>query len=273
MEIDTSTRLVIAGATFAFFAILEAIYPHRAAYTEKSRRWGANLGLFVVDLLAVGIPLGTVAFGLILFAESQTWGLMHMIDLPFWVKAVVGFICLDALLYFQHRLSHKAPLLWRLHRVHHADPDFDVSTGLRFHPLEIILSMLIKIAVVVLIGAPLLAVITFEIVLNATSLFNHGNVAIPARLERPLRYLLVTQEMHRIHHSQTMHETNSNYSFNLSLWDRLFNSYTEQAEAGSDGIRIGLSDYPDQHQTTRLPGMLMIPFSRPSADLQSPPKV
>lgn len=272
-----TTELVLRLSCFVLMLLVmfgwEAWRPKRVPSAAKGWRWLHNFSLIAVATVIVRLLLPAGAVGAALWAQSQQFGLWYWFAAPYWLAFIASLVLLDFTIYWQHRAFHAIPWLWRLHRVHHADPDFDVSTGLRFHPLEIILSMLIKIAVVVLIGAPLWAVITFEIVLNATSLFNHGNVAIPRRLERPLRYLLVTQEMHRIHHSQTMHETNSNYSFNLSLWDRLFNSYTEQAEAGSDGIRIGLSDYPDQHQTTRLPGMLMIPFSRPIANDQSPPKV
>lgn len=247
--------------------------PKRTPTVTKSRRWLHNFSLLALATLLVRLLIPAGAVGAALWAESQAIGLWQWLNVPFWLGFIGSLVVLDVTIYWQHRAFHALPWLWRLHRVHHADPDFDASTGLRFHPLEIILSMLLKMAVVVLIGAPVWAVIVFEIVLNATSLFNHGNVALPRWLERPVRYLLVTQEMHRIHHSQIEAETNSNYSFNLSIWDRLFNSYTDQPAAGSDGIQIGLSDYPNPQQTTGLVGMLTIPFVNPQRPLQGNDKV
>jgi len=263
MSLELLVRLACFVGVLLIMLAWETRQPKRTPAVAKSQRWLHNLSLLGLATVLVRLLIPAGAVGAALWAQSQQLGLWHWLSAPYWLAFVGSLLVLDLSIYWQHRIFHHVPWLWRLHRVHHADPDFDSSTGLRFHPLEIMLSMLIKIAVVVLLGAPLWAVIVFEVVLNATSLFNHGNVALPRWLERPLRYLLVTQEMHRIHHSQVMRETNSNYSFNLSIWDRLFNSYTEQAEAGSDGIQIGLRNYPDQRETTRLPGMLMMPFSQP----------
>lgn len=261
MEIDTTTRLMIAGATFAFFAILEAIYPHRAAYTEKSRRWGANLGLFVVDILAVGIPLGTVAFGLIVLAESQTWGLMHMIDLPFWVKAVVGFICLDALLYFQHRLSHKVSLLWRLHRVHHADTEMDVTTANRVHPLESVWLTFLRVSLCVALGIPLIVLIFYQIALNIVSIFNHANIRFAAPVERVVNKLLVTPAMHETHHSAHPHDLDTNFAFVFSFWDRWFGTYKDQAVRQEGEVVLGIDQFRDKHEVSVF-RLLTMPFRR-----------
>ena len=273
----TAELLVRLGCFVGMLLVMlawETRQPKRTPVVAKGQRWLHNFALLGLATVLVRLVIPAGAVGAAWWAQSQQFGLWQLLSAPYWLAFIGSLLVLDLSIYWQHRAFHQIPWLWRLHRVHHADPDFDASTGLRFHPVEIILSMLIKITVVTLLGAPLWAVIVFEVVLNATSLFNHGNVALPAWLERPLRYLLVTQEMHRIHHSQVMRETNSNYSFNLSVWDRLFNSYTEQAAAGSDGIRIGLSDYPDHRQTTRITGMLIMPFGHPKAtDHQSDSKV
>jgi len=274
MTLELLIRLGCFIGMLLIMVAWESRQPKRMPLVAKGQRWLHNFSLLGLATLLVRLVIPAGAVGAALWAQGQQFGLWYWFAVPYWLAFIGSLVLLDLTIYWQHRCFHQIPWLWRLHRVHHADPDFDASTGLRFHPLEIILSMLIKIAVVVLLGAPLWAIIVFEVVLNATSLFNHGNVALPAWLERPLRYLLVTQEMHRIHHSQVMRETNSNYSFNLSIWDRLFRSYTERAAAGSDGIRIGLSNYPNQRETTRLPGMLMMPFGEPeSADHHSDSKV
>lgn len=269
MTLELLIRLSCFAGVLLAMVGWEHWHPKRTPSVKKSQRWLHNFGLLAVSTVLVRLLIPAGAVGAALWAQSQQLGLWYWLNSPTWLAFTASVILLDLTIYWQHRLFHALPWLWRLHRVHHADPDFDSSTGLRFHPLEIILSMLIKMAVVVLLGAPLWAVIVFEVVLNATSLFNHGNVALPTWLERPLRYLIVTQDMHRIHHSQVMTETNSNYSFNLSLWDRLFNSYTEQAAAGPDALHIGLSDYPNSAQTTHLSGMLMIPFQTAKAATQS----
>lgn len=240
--------------------------PKRSNKIKRSQRWRSNLSLVVVNTLSLRILIPAGAVGAALWSTENNFGLLQWTDWPGWVIGIIGLIILDVAIYWQHRLFHTIPLLWRIHRVHHADPEFDTTTGLRFHPLEILLSMGIKIGVVLAFGIPLWAVITFEVVLNATSLFTHGNVALPRWLEAPFRALIVTQEMHRIHHSQRKEETNSNYCFNLSVWDRLFRSYTRESKDGSDGIRIGLKQYQDVTETTGLKGMLAIPFRDPKQD-------
>jgi sterol desaturase/sphingolipid hydroxylase (fatty acid hydroxylase superfamily) len=200
------------------------------------------------------------ALGMTTFAGDQGWGLLNYLVVPFWVEFIVSLLFLDFVIYLQHVMVHAVPALWRLHRVHHADPDFDVTTGARFHPLEILLSMLIKFAAIAVLGPPIMAVVIFEIVLNATSMFNHGNVRMPRGLDRVLRWLVVTPDMHRVHHSAEDYEANSNFGFNLPWWDRLFGTYRDQPGAGHEGMTIGIHKYRDPAQVAWLPGMLLLPF-------------
>jgi len=259
MEIDTSTRLMIAGLTFAVFAVFESIYPHRSAYTKKSQRWTANLGLFFVDLLLVGIPLGAAAFGLILFAQSQTWGLMNLYALPFWLKAVIGFICLDGLLYFQHRLSHKTPLLWRLHRVHHADTEMDVTTANRVHPLESVWLTFLRVSLCVLLGIPLIVLVIYQIVLNIVSIFNHANIRFPARIEQAINKLLVTPAMHETHHSAHSQDLDTNFAFVFSFWDRCFGTYKSQSIKQNGEVVLGIDQFRDEKNLSVV-RLLTMPF-------------
>lgn len=249
--------------------VWEQCQPKRQATLPARQRWPANLGIVVVNTLVLRLLIPAGAIGAAVWAQANDIGMFNTLAWPLSVTMLLGFLSLDCAIYWQHRLFHRIPLLWRVHRMHHADTDFDTTTGLRFHPLEIILSMLIKIGIVVAIGIDPTTVLIFEIVLNATSLFNHGNVALPKPLEGPVRALIVTQEMHRIHHSQLPQETNSNYSFNFSIWDRLFGSYTAQAQQGSDGISIGLKDYPANSSSTKLGYLLAIPFRQPPGDAKS----
>lgn len=239
--------------------------PKRRATLPARRRWPANLGIVAVNTLVLRLLIPAGAIGAALWAQQESFGLLTQTDWPLWLSGLLGFLILDCAIYWQHRLFHRIPVLWRIHRMHHADTDFDTTTGLRFHPLEIVLSMLIKIGIVLVFGIAPMTVLVFEVILNATSLFNHGNVALPRRLEGPIRALIVTQEMHRIHHSQIPRETDSNFSFNLSVWDRLFGSYTQKPVRGSDGIQIGLKEYPASDDSTKLSYLLAIPFRQPSA--------
>ncbi len=259
MEIDTPTRLMIAGVTFVFFAIFESLYPHRSAYIQKSQRWTANLGLFLVDLFVVGIPLGAAAFGFILFAESQTWGVMNQIDLPFWFKAIAGFICLDGLLYFQHRLSHKVPVLWRLHRVHHADTEMDVTTANRVHPLESVWLTFLRVSLCVLLGIPLLVLIFYQIALNVVSIFNHANIRFPTRIERAINKLFVTPAMHVTHHSAYIQDFDTNFAFVFSFWDRCFGTYKNQSIKQNGEVVLGIDQFRDKRDMSVL-SLLTMPF-------------
>jgi len=252
-------RMVAFGGVFAAMAVWEFIGPRRKQTTGRSRRWPNNLGVVVVDTLLVRILFPITAVGLALFAESRGFGLFNIVVLPAWAAVAASVVVLDLAIYLQHVLFHAVPALWRLHRMHHADLEFDVSTGLRFHPIEILLSMLIKFAVVAALGAPALAVLIFEVLLNATSMFNHGNVRIAAGLDRVLRWFVVTPDMHRVHHSILSRETNSNFGFNLPWWDRLFGTYRAQPSAGHDAMTIGIEQFRDPRELG-LDRMLAQPF-------------
>jgi sterol desaturase/sphingolipid hydroxylase (fatty acid hydroxylase superfamily) len=252
-------RLGLFALVLALLAGLEVLAPRREQSITRSRRWPANLGLVVVDTLAVRIIFPTALVGWALFVEARGWGLFNMLSLPAAAEVGIAFVLLDLVIYGQHVLFHGVPLLWRLHRVHHSDLEFDVTTGVRFHPVEIVLSMLIKFAAVAVLGAPALAVILFEIVLNAASLFNHSNIALPPAAEWLLRLVLVTPDMHRVHHSQIARETHSNFGFNLAWWDRLFATYRAQPEKGHCAMVIGLPDFRDPGEL-RLGRMLLQPL-------------
>jgi len=242
-------------------AAWEMLAPRRDLTAGKPLRWLSNLGLVAINSLLVRLvaPLGVV--GAALLAREHGWGLFHNAPVPYWLVVVVCVIVYDLAVYLQHVMFHAVPLFWRLHMVHHADLDFDVTTGLRFHTIEILLSLGIKAAVALLIGPPVLAVIVFEVLLNATSMFNHGNVRIPSRLDRLLRWVVVTPEMHRVHHSAVVAETNSNFGFNLPWWDYLLGTYRDQPAAGHVGMTIGLSQFRDERQAERLHAMLLLPFT------------
>jgi sterol desaturase/sphingolipid hydroxylase (fatty acid hydroxylase superfamily) len=225
----------------------------------RAWRWPSNLGILLVDALLVRVTIPVAAVGMAVIAAQRGWGLLNITPWPGWLEAVAGFLALDFAIYAQHVAFHKVPALWRLHRMHHADLDIDVSTGGRFHPIEIILSMLIKMAVVVLIGVPALAVVMFEVVLNATSMFNHSNAAMPPWLDRIVRLLVVTPDMHRVHHSVLRHETDSNFGFNFPWWDRLFGTYRAMPEAGHQRMTVGLPIFRDP-QELRLDRLITQPF-------------
>ena len=215
--------------------------------------------MLAIDIILVRIIFPTAAVGAALVCEAQGWGLFNAVAIPFAVAVLVSVILLDLAIYLQHALFHAVPALWRLHRMHHADLDIDVTTGVRFHPVEILLSLLIKFAVIALLGAPALAVLTFEVLLNATSMFNHSNVRMPAPVDRIVRLLVVTPDMHRVHHSIVRTETNSNFGFNFPWWDRLFGTYRAQPAAGHDGMTIGVEVFRDPAEL-RLDRMLLQPL-------------
>jgi sterol desaturase/sphingolipid hydroxylase (fatty acid hydroxylase superfamily) len=243
----------------ALMAIWERIAPRRPLNTPKKIRWFANLGLVSIDTLAVRLLLPIQAVGIALFAENHGWGFLNNISLPYWMAVVIGVAALDLVIYLQHVLFHHIPAFWRLHGVHHTDLDFDVTTGIRFHPIEILLSMGIKMAAVIVLGASAVAVVIFEVFLNATSLFNHGNVILPGRIDRLLRLIVVTPEMHRVHHSVVIKEHTSNFGFNFPWWDRLLGTYRAQPAAGHERMTIGLSHIRDPKSLT-LPWLLVLPF-------------
>ncbi len=249
----------------SFFTVLLAMMlwewrrPRRILSLPRPRRWPANLGIVVVDSVIVRLTFPVLAVGAAQWAEARGWGLLNALEAPFWLAFIVSLLALDLVIYTQHVAFHKVPVLWRLHRMHHTDLDFDVTTALRFHPLEIVLSMLIKLAVVVLLGAPPIAVMLFEVMLNATAMFNHGNVSLPPRWDRWLRWLVVTPDMHRVHHSVRVVETDSNFGFNLPWWDRLFGTYRDQPREGHTGMTIGLEYFRDQRAIS-LYELLRQPF-------------
>ncbi len=252
-------RLAAFAGVLVLMAAWELLAPRRHQAAERPLRWSSNLGIVVLDTVLVRILVPATGVGIAFLAEARGWGLFHAFAAPAWLAVIVSVIALDLAIYLQHVLFHAVPALWRLHRMHHADLAFDVTTGVRFHPIEILLSMLIKLAVVAALGAPALAVVLFEVVLNATSMFNHGNVRVPERLDRMLRWIVVTPDMHRVHHSVEAHETNSNFGFNLPWWDRMFGTYRSQPAAGHDAMRIGIEQFRDRSEL-RLDRMLLQPF-------------
>jgi sterol desaturase/sphingolipid hydroxylase (fatty acid hydroxylase superfamily) len=259
LSFEQYIRLAAFCGVFALMAAWELIGPRRTQTIGRGWRWPNNLGLVVVDTLFVRILFPTTAVGLALVTEAHGLGLFNVVPLPAWIGVVASIILLDLAIYFQHVLFHAVPVLWRLHRTHHADLEIDVSTGLRFHPVEILLSMVIKLAVVMALGAPALAVLLFEVLLNATSMFNHSNVRIPERFDGVLRWFVVTPDMHRVHHSILARETNSNFGFNLPWWDRLFGTYRAQPTAGQEAMTIGIEQFRDPRELG-LDRMLLQPF-------------
>ncbi|MBK1716098.1 fatty acid hydroxylase [Thiocystis violacea] len=241
-------------------ALWELRSPRRALAVSKLRRWSANLGLVVLNTLLLRLAFPVAAVGLAATATSNGWGLLNQMALPAGVELVLALVALDLAIWAQHVFFHAVPALWRLHRVHHADLDYDLTTGARFHPIEILLSMLIKFAAILVLGPSVVAVILFEVILNGMAMFNHGNVGLPERLDKRLRWLLVTPDMHRVHHSVAADEANSNFGFNLSLWDRLFGTYRDQPRGGHTGMTIGIDELRDPRRVCGLPGMLLLPF-------------
>jgi sterol desaturase/sphingolipid hydroxylase (fatty acid hydroxylase superfamily) len=252
-------RLAAFLAVLAVMAGLEAALPRRARLLGRWTRWPANLGIVVLNTALLRLLLPAGAAGVALTLERQGAGLLPWLGLPPWAAFVAALVLLDLAIYLQHVLFHAVPSLWRLHRMHHADLDFDVTTGSRFHPVEILLSMAIKLMVIAAIGAPAAAVIVFEIVLNATAMFNHANLRLPPGLDRLLRRIVVTPDMHRVHHSIRPEETNSNYGFNLPWWDRLFGTYRPQPRDGHDGMTIGIAQFRTPRDL-RLDRMLIQPM-------------
>ena len=256
---ETTIRLVAFCALFGLFAITEILRPRRKLTVSKANRWFTNLAIVVLDSILVRLLFPAAAVGLALWAEFEQIGLFNLIEAPLWMSILISFIVLDFAVWLSHVLSHKIPLFWRFHRMHHSDRDFDVTTAIRFHPIEIIVSMGWKVAWVLVLGAPAVAVILFETVLNGTAMFNHSNTKLPLGLDRILRLIVVTPDMHRVHHSVISSETDSNYGFNLPWWDRLFGTYVDQPKAGHVEMTIGLSQWQDE-RPTKLGWSLSVPF-------------
>ncbi len=263
LEHELAIRLGFFFGIFAIMAVWELVAPRRALTVSKVLRWANNLGLVFLNSFLLRLLFPAAAVGVAAVAQQKGWGLLNLYEIPFTVAVVLSVIVMDFVIWVQHVMFHAIPVLWRLHRVHHADLDYDVTTGARFHTIEIILSMLIKFATIVLLGPPVVAVVIFEVLLNATAMFNHGNVKLPAGLDRVLRWVLVTPDMHRVHHSVEDDEANSNFGFSLTWWDRLFGTYRDQPRAGHEGMTIGIHKYRDPRLVDLLPGMLALPFIGP----------
>ena len=260
MQYEVPIRLGFFFGILGLMAVWEIISPRRVLAVSKLLRWTNNLGLVVLNTVILRLLFPAAAVGLAAFATASGWGFFNYFAAPYWLAVIVSLVALDFIIYLQHVMVHAVPVLWRLHRVHHADLEFDVTTGARFHPIEIILSMLIKFATISVLGPPVLAVVIFEVILNATAMFNHGNVRIPLALDHLLRWIVVTPDMHRVHHSVEDDEANSNFGFNLPWWDRLFGTYRDQPRAGHTIMTIGIKTFRDTRRCAWLPGMLMLPF-------------
>jgi len=259
LEFEPVIRLSFFLGIFAVVALWEAAAPRRQRSLSRWQRWPSNLGIVALNTVVVRLLFPVAAVAMAFKASASGWGLFNLTQLPLWLEMLLAVIILDGVIYLQHVMVHAVPVLWRLHRMHHADLDYDVTTGARFHPVEIVLSMLIKLSVVAVLGASPVAVIIFEVMLNATAMFNHGNIRLPLAFDGVLRLLIVTPDMHRVHHSVIASEANSNFGFSLPWWDRLFGTYRAQPEAGHDGMTIGINSFREP-QDQRLDKMLLQPF-------------
>ena len=258
---ETAWRLSIFAAALILFSLLEALFPRRARNLPRQGRWLTHLGITVIDSLVVRILGPLTAIAVAIWAGGKGIGLFNLTPWPLWVEIILAFILLDCAIYWQHVISHRVPFFWRFHKVHHTDRDLDASSAVRFHPVEILLSMLYKCGIVLIIGPAALAVLIFEIVLNASAIFNHANLKLPLGADKVLRLFIVTPDMHRVHHSVIERETNRNFGFNLSVWDRIFRSYKAQPEAGHDGMTIGLSEHQSS-APSQLFWSLKLPFAK-----------
>ena len=261
---EGTIRLVIFLGVLIIMALWEVAVPRRALTQNKPFRWFGNLGIVALNTVLVRLLFPILAVGAAFWAEQNAWGLFNWLALPGWLEVAVAAALLDMIVYWQHRLFHKIPLFWRLHRMHHADPDFDVTTALRFHPLEMALSMVIKLGAVAILGPAALAVLIFEVLLNGTAMFNHGNVSLPPGLDRWLRLVVVTPDMHRVHHSIEAAEYNSNFGFNMPWWDRLFGTFQAQPAAGHDEMTIGIEQFRGAREQW-LDKMLVQPVMGPAS--------
>lgn len=256
---EAAIRIAFFLGIFSAVAIAEMIVPRRCLTTSKQRRWFANIGIIAVNTVFIRLFFSAGAVGIAIFVSERNWGVLNNISAPYWLAVILSVLFLDFVIYLQHVMFHAVPTLWRLHMMHHADMDIDVTTGTRFHPVEMFLSMLIKAAAIIVSGAPPLAVMIFEVLLNGTAMFNHGNVKLPIGLDAILRLFVVTPDMHRVHHSVLPVETNSNYGFNLPWWDRLMGTYRSQPMNGHTDMTIGLKQFrnPDK---LGLMNILLMPF-------------
>ena len=256
-------RLGCFAGIFGLMAIWEVIAARRELTTSKGRRWVGNLGLVGLDTLIVRLLFPTAALGTALIVADLGWGVLNFVAVPYWAAVLISVVVLDFAIYLQHVMFHALPALWRLHMVHHADVDLDVTSGSRFHPIEILISMLYKLAVIAVLGPPVVGVLIFEVVLNALAMFNHANARIPLPLDRVLRWIIVTPDMHRVHHSVEKREHNTNFGFNLSCWDRVLGTYKDQPAKGHEGMTIGLKSFRERTWQS-LPRLLAMPFFEPT---------
>jgi len=259
LQHENAIRLGAFISVFVIMALLECVFPRRNQSVSKQKRWFTNFGLIIVDTIALRITIPIFAIGVASIAVERSWGLFSFVSLPMWLEVMLAVILLDLLIYAQHFASHKIPLLWRFHKVHHVDRDLDVTSGFRFHPIEIIFSMLFKLLCIIALGAPVIAIFTFEVILNASAMFNHSNVKLPLSLDSQLRKIIITPDMHRVHHSAIQQETDTNYGFFLSCWDKLFNTYHAQPKLGHDKMTIGLTEHQTE-QPSSLLWCLALPF-------------
>ncbi|MBF0620649.1 MAG: sterol desaturase family protein [Magnetococcales bacterium] len=256
---EASVRIGVFIGLFVLVALIEYLFPRRVLTAHRVGRWFSNISIVVLSnvLARFIMPITTMAMAYL--CQQNGWGILNTVSLPHWLEIVLAVVVFDLAIYLQHLMFHAVPILWRLHMVHHADPDVDVTTGTRFHPIEIILSLFIKLVMIYLLGPPLVAVLAFEIILNALAMFNHGNIALPLWLDRLLRLLLVTPDVHRVHHSILAEETNSNFGFNLSIWDRLFGTYCAQPKLGHRKVVLGVTKIKGA-ESVNLLSLLLIPF-------------
>ncbi|MFD0917322.1 sterol desaturase family protein [Pseudahrensia aquimaris] len=256
---EPTIRLAVFIGLFGILALSEYLRPRRKLTAPKGSRWFTNAAIVVIDSVVVRLIFPAAAVGVALWAQSNGYGLFNMVDAPLWVAGLVSIVVLDFAVWLSHLLSHKVPMFWRFHRMHHSDTDIDVSTAIRFHPVEIVASMVYKVAWVVALGAPAWSVILFEIILNGVAMFNHANLKLPVWLDRIVRLVVVTPDMHRVHHSTVPRETDSNYGFNFPFWDRMFGTYIAQPSAGHDGMHIGLEEWQDE-RPQKLGWALSVPL-------------
>ncbi len=261
LEIEASLRLSFFLGVLVLMMIAEWLAPRRAEQHRK-RRWPSNIALVAVNTVVVRLILPGATISVAFLASQWNTGIFNWISLPLWLEVLTTIVLLDCGIYWQHRFAHSIPIFWQVHKMHHTDTEYDVTTGSRFHPIEIVISVLIKLLLILVLGAAAWAVVIFEILLNATAMFNHSNFKIPTRIDSMLRRVLVTPDMHRVHHSVRVEELNRNFGFNLSLWDRLFGTYTEQPIDGHEAMRIGLIDYREP-QEAHLHKLITQPFRTP----------
>ncbi|MDP5254066.1 MULTISPECIES: sterol desaturase family protein [unclassified Vibrio] len=261
-EQSASIRLSVFLSVFVVMAIWEALLPARHSPVSKVRRWWGNLAMIVVGSVAARVVLPMTLTGIALWSAEHNFGVFHWLDTAIVFATILGVLLLDVVIYWQHRLSHTIPILWRLHQVHHADGHVDTTTGLRFHPFEIVMSLAIKALVVLLFGIPAVAVVIFEVALNGFAIFNHANIRLPKKWDDRLSYIFITQRVHRVHHSVKLNESNSNFGFSVSWWDRLFGSYKSQGEKSDETLDIGQNAFPANNDNASLWRLLTMPFAK-----------